>query len=212
MYILDKNKDFYDYLSGIYGVDKTITYDRRGSTVLTEKTLLNLIVPTEGSYREHYKNNFVLFILEVGDIQYLIMVNEIKFKKDTDEYYWGALYPVEAKFRLFKTFMDHKHYFEKEITLVPVRRLHTPFTWREKKFEVNNYSELEILDYYKVSNPIMKNTSIPSIIDATEVWKNLNNYISSKYNDKTITIVNSDVDKAVNHGFDKKTSFRHPIK
>jgi hypothetical protein len=41
MRILDKNKDFYDYLAGIYGIDNTVFFDRRGSKKLTHSDLLN---------------------------------------------------------------------------------------------------------------------------------------------------------------------------
>ena len=31
MKIIDSKKDYYDYLSGIYGMDELAVYDRRGS-------------------------------------------------------------------------------------------------------------------------------------------------------------------------------------
>ena len=31
MIIIDNKKDYYDYLSGVYGIDNLIVYDRRGS-------------------------------------------------------------------------------------------------------------------------------------------------------------------------------------
>ena len=30
MRIIDNKKDYYDYLSGVYGIDNLIVYDRRG--------------------------------------------------------------------------------------------------------------------------------------------------------------------------------------
>lgn len=38
MRIIDNKKDYYDYLAGVLGVDGYITYDRRGSTRLVNKT------------------------------------------------------------------------------------------------------------------------------------------------------------------------------
>ena len=35
MYIVDKHKDYYDYISHIYGVDKDTAFDRRGSYELS---------------------------------------------------------------------------------------------------------------------------------------------------------------------------------
>ena len=38
MRLIDNKKDYYDYLAGIYGIDTYITYDRRNSTRLYNKT------------------------------------------------------------------------------------------------------------------------------------------------------------------------------
>lgn len=35
MKIIDNKKDYYDYLSGVYGIDNLAVYDRRGSSVLS---------------------------------------------------------------------------------------------------------------------------------------------------------------------------------
>ena len=42
MRIIDNKKDYYDYLAGILGIDGYITYDRRKSTRLVNKTSTNL--------------------------------------------------------------------------------------------------------------------------------------------------------------------------
>ena len=38
MRIIDNKKDYYDYLAGVWGIDGHITYDRRNSTRLVNKT------------------------------------------------------------------------------------------------------------------------------------------------------------------------------
>ena len=50
------------------------------------------------------------------------------------------------------------------------------------------------------------------MLDPKETWIELQTYFSSLGNDKDIDLHLTDVEKAVNHGFDKKTSFRNPIK
>ena len=75
-----------------------------------------------------------------------------------------------------------------------------------------NKKYIEINENRIIVNPILDATHIPSFIPAMDIWVELNNYISSKYNDKTIEIKNSDTDKLINHGFDKVSSFRNPIK
>ena len=38
MRIIDNKKDYYDYLAGVWGIDGHITYDRRNSKRLVNKT------------------------------------------------------------------------------------------------------------------------------------------------------------------------------
>jgi len=206
MQIIDKNKDYYDYLQKVYGRDTTITYDRRGSRVMTDLFIVELVAPPEYYYEQ---KNGALFVLEVGEVQYLFRVMNVAYAKFPMS---GAL---GGEIELLTSFSDHKHYFEKEMTLVPAKRSGYNYAWFSKKYKecpVKSYSELKVIPEWQVLNPILRETSIPSFITEQEMWVNLTNYISSKYNDKTVTIVNSDVDKAVMHGFDKNTSFRNPIK
>jgi hypothetical protein len=213
MYIIDKNKDYYDYLSGIYGIDKIITYDRRGSIVLTEYTLLNQISHYDHSYQKSLKET-EHFILEIGNKQYLFKT-EIKYVEQDQ-----SIIPIEGIYSLIKIFDDHKHYYEKEISLVPckVQKHWKYYSHRQSndKFEaINNYNDIIISQESKsrlIANPILTNTIIPSFIPAKDIWIELSNFISSKYNDKTVLIINTDTDKIINHGFNTRTSFRNPIK
>jgi hypothetical protein len=206
VYIIDKNKDYYDYYMGIYGIDKTITYDRRGSTVLSEKRLLDSI-----THEFNATKSIEYFVLEVGTIQYLFRVNvDYKLPYKLSQF----TEPYKGEFSLNNVFKDHRHYFETEISLVPARINHGWY-WQNKRNEdkvVKSWREIEVQSDKMVSNPILKDTSIASFIDPKDIWIELTNFISSKYNDKTVNIVNTDMDKIVNHGFDKKSSFRNPIK
>jgi hypothetical protein len=88
-------------------------------------------------------------------------------------------------------------------------------TWRSGNTSLRSALDIDVEGDAKesaLSNPILKDTPIPSIIPARDFYNAIDNYLRSKYNDKTIEIKNSDIDKAINHGFDKKTSFRHPVK
>jgi hypothetical protein len=206
MYIIDKNKDYYDYYKGIYGIDKTITYDRRGSIVLSEERLLDGITPCEFNMAKSIE----YFVLEVGTVQYLFRV-EVHYNLVGIS---NQSVPYEGEFSLNNVFRDHKHYFEKEISLVPARVDHGWY-WRNKRNGatlVKSWDELEMQTNRFVNNPIVGGTSIAGLIDPRDIWIELTNFISSKYNDKTVDIVNTDVDKIVNHGFDKRSSFRNPIK
>jgi hypothetical protein len=207
MYLIDKNKDYYDYLSGIYGVDKCITYDRRGSIPLTKESFLKLISPY---YTKYNNDHGSFFVLEVGYFQYLFQ-GDIQYRPINP---YMAMEPYKGVFKLWQVFDEQKHYYEKEITIIPVT-----IKWpgspnsRKKRNYIDTFSFSELRrSSEKISNPILINTPIPSLIDPFDIWSNVSNYISSKYNDKTIDIYNTDTEKIINHGFDKKISFRHPIK
>jgi len=207
MYIIDKNRDYYDHLRKTYGVDKGIVYDRRGSTVLSDITLFIHIAPVYFQKRDSIEH----FILEVGLVQYLFRV-KIAYELN---YPTEVSMPVKGEFQAIKAFNDNKHYFKKEISIVPayVRR---HWSWRKNSKEEypipDRYTDIKV-DVDKVlGNPILRDTSIPSFISPLSMWVKLTDYISSKRNDRVVEIKNTDVEKAVNHGFDKKTSFRHPVK
>ena len=59
-----------------------------------------------------------------------------------------------------------------------------------------------------ISNPILKDTPITSLISSQEIYEELCAYISS-LNDVEIFDMRSDVQKAEAAGFDRKTSFRN---
>lgn len=40
MKIIDKKKDYYDFLAGVYGMDEMVVYDRRGSVVVNSEKIL----------------------------------------------------------------------------------------------------------------------------------------------------------------------------
>lgn len=214
MYIIDKNKDYYDYLSHIYGVDKKVVYDRRKSVIITDETLCKKINSISFSYR---KESFI--ILEIGFTQYLIRCFNV--------YYTGSfdpklnIYPefVECDLEIKRVFKDKKHHYSTPMSInyVELKYNYSWKNWRswENKTHYNfedSYTELikNIIDK-DIKNPILKDTQITSLINPEEIWIELQNYISSLNNDKDIDLNLTDKEKAEIHGFDKK-SFRNPIK
>ena len=54
MKIIDKYKDYYDYLQGIYGQDPLAVYDRRGSVVFNKDTVPMALRPVPASERKGF--------------------------------------------------------------------------------------------------------------------------------------------------------------
>ena len=80
-----------------------------------------------------------------------------------------------------------------------------PNNWEIKPLFSNDWES----EKFDKKIPILKNTFIPKLISAEECYRNIEEWLISQYNDKDQESEGlTDVDKAVNHGFDKITSFR----
>lgn len=200
MYIIDKNKDFYDYFSHIYGEDKSITFDRRGSVICNDVMFTEL--PWRWSPFRFKDTAFVL--LEIGNVQRLIKLYDFIIKKDEI---------ISCSMEVVRIFKDNKHYFKGPISIRGVD-IHGIWSWKKGYVDNFNGSYKEVINetYKSIKLPILAETQLTSMLDAKEIWIDLQTYFSSLGNDKDIELKMTDVEKAVNHGFDKKTSFRHPIK
>jgi hypothetical protein len=207
MLIIDKNSDYYDHYSHIYGVDKKVVFDRRGSVAIFDENLYNN--PRSIRYFRPYE----FFLLEIGYKQILFKFNVIKTRYDNILFREVA---SDYEVSIVKTFEDNKHYFTKEISLVtadiPWEYTIEGKSKKKKMTQDIKFNEISYNIDRLISLPILKNTSLPVLLNGDMVWKELSNYVSSKNNDKDISIINSDKDKIVNHGFDVVTSFRNPIK
>jgi len=214
MYIIDKNQDYYDYFSHIYGIDKTVTFDRRGSIVLNNKDLL--ISPiTSGGWPWERREHHSYVILEVGYIQYLLCIHNIKFSEDVMYYVYTEVEDYDIS--IVRKYDEHKHYFGDPITLQSCV-IDNWSSYMNKEVDIdsfikqNSFEESILFKSDFIKNPILKNTKITSLLDSQEIWVNLDNYLSSLNNDKDVSIEMTEEEKAETHGFDRKTSFRNPIK
>jgi len=205
MYIIDKNNDFYDHFSHIYGLDKSIVFDRRGSIILND----DMLVATAVDLRYYGKESRGHVLLEIGDIQYLIEISNITYKKNISE-------TVESyDVNLLHTYEEHRHIYEPLVSLHHIH-IYYGFFWRRKKDDKLEIPSLDEAirrhrDDHPIDLPILANTKLTSILNAEKIWQDLQNYISSLDNDKDVSLPMTDVEKASTHGFDKH-SFRHPIK
>jgi len=187
VYIIDKHTDFYDYYSNIYGVDKSVVYDRRGSTPID----LN-------RYTDIQKYHPIHILLEVGDIQYIFLINRTIIKDVA----------IDDTLKLVQTFQEHKHYFDSPVSLHQVEFSYwwALFSQLSFRYDYSRYSNIKKV-FNSVSNPILANTRLTKCLNAEKVWIDIQNYLTGLKNDKTVDNLN-DVEKAEVHGFDKK-SFRN---
>lgn len=217
MRIIDNKKDYYDYLSGIYGIDPNIVYDRRGSTMIDPKSCTP-------SYQ----------------LSYLFSEKNYSDKPRTLKHYYSLpeWHKPEEKKLFHQVLCGEYHYFILEAGfqhfLFEIERYidddgnHRVIPMLIKQTEGEKYvkdAPLAIiykgtysyrLDYKPtdsqikdaIRNPIITQTYIPRFIPPETIWQNIYNYLSS-LKDKPITDNRSDTQKLESAGFDKKTSFRN---
>ena len=219
MLILGKFKDYYDYLCGIYGIDKDIVYDRTNAYVLGKSDNLNdsiyfsreklsfdkpkknaraWIVNDKG--KSVFKNVLIgtiyHFVIEVGNTQYLFEVERYLDDINDDKVH------IDVKFLMSFDISEKKS--KEPLSLIPCIYYRYRFGSDVKKI-----SSYDIKN--EIKNPILKDTYITSYIDPTEIYDKIYNYLIS-IREKPIIDKRNDVQKLEGYGFDKKTSFRHPIK
>ena len=221
MQIIDrKNKDYYDYIAHQYR-DKTTTYDRTNSVAVDD----NYIVWFLGNHAGRFSAipEEVIFFLEIGNVQYLISLFNLKFsnlKVDVE------LLPFDIKLKnveikLVNKYEDYKHYLPAPISISYVWKEYPNYRYcsrvnRLSKYDLHSdFKQFKILVNDKksegsfISNPVLKNTKIPSIIEPLEIYKNLEGYFSGFNRDKTVEIQMSDKEKIESKGFDPVSSFRN---
>lgn len=212
MLIIDKNKDFYDHYSRIYGIDKTVVFDRRNSVTLNDSDMSDY---GKLSYRGFDKSCY--FLLETGITQYLIKYYDFNIFHDKK-----SLCDVVKSYKidLIKTFNENINISGNAIALYI--NVGLPFTyitllWDKKDRARNLFKSLKLSDVsWKdkevIVNPILGNLKWTKFLDGETIWKDIQNYISSLANDKDVDISVTDKDKIVMHGFDNKSSFRNSTK
>lgn len=238
MKIIDKRKDYYDFLVGKYGVDPKCIYYRN-----------SIDIQAFTDYYIQGYNNLRPIAIELWKI----------FKKQpltTPKLYWiGNKPPLEDdshfdESRFYRmpneSLLHDSKYFAwissinliigKDRYYIEVLRyldkddnLYYDMLWEKRElykrisdapiyidtgdgltFNDCKHPDL-VKDYIKneiIENPLLKNTFIPSIIMPEEIWISVENYISSLNTEKTQDNMTNN-EKILSHGFDLKTSFRN---
>lgn len=180
MKIICKIKDYYDYLSGIYGIDEQIVYDRR-SYILFEHPMF--IKGSELDTLSFFYKKEEYYALEVGYYQYIF-----KVKRDGKYANWELIKKIKVG---------------KKIARVPIALISISYM---------NYHGSDEIKYDMIyNNPILRDTHIPTFIPAQEIYDIIYDYIIG-INEPNINDNRTDIQKLESKGFDKKSSFRHPIK
>lgn len=209
------NKDYYDYLTGIYGMDEKIVFDRRKFTILSRlnlplftSELLEQDAPKKEKPSWQWKNKRVpeyegtkfKCLLEIG-LKWFFF--EVERYLDTD-----SRVCIDWKLIKEKEITKRQRVGTSPITFFTSYHSYGYYGWNIGLTVDERYHKIEVNDEDTFVNPILSGTPIPSFIKAEEIYNLLSSYISS-LNDIEVIDTRSDVQKAESAGFDRKTSFRN---
>ena len=212
--IIDKNKDYYDYLAHQADSDDEVTFDRRGSIPLRHEDFFTILSKHVKEYKyQQYRYWFFpkepveynkLFAVRAGVALFLIGL-----KLEIDESDFRNCILKSYKMELIKTFEDFD-YRGKVLDIVSVECERHYTALNKKKLEKIKLSELTIENFgLQGGFYILKNIGIPALIPPEKIYYGMETYLFSLKNDRNCESTGlTDNEKIVNHGFDKKTSFR----
>lgn len=238
MKIICKEKDFYDYI-GYQNGSEDVALDRRDMVVITRNKDFKLYSSKERDERQLMHSflgddSEAEFGLWIGHNLYIYRVTALSDRYDTT-YYWTRVVSPKFKYEIKlldkKTLYDVPHKAPIEFVTINWRKVnhqfgifrHASYLKEKEKEKYKKELDNEILngnvknwdletyefDRAKTMIPILKD-SFAGSLDPSEVYYAIESWLISQHNDvdqesKGIT----DVEKAINHGFDKKSSFRN---
>ena len=190
MKIIDNKKDYYDYLSGIWGIDDKVVFDRRGSRVCEDAVEDMKMSPDEWGGFE-----VVDCYVKIGGWVY-------GFGKDAGS----------GRMMLMKKIVGGR-WRERIDTGNPVEYGKFPMRKELPDDIVSMYYRIFKTNGFHrsvtISNPLLGQFDfIKKYIPPEEAWQKIYDCIS-KMNDKEIIDSRSDIEHLESAGFDRKTSFRN---
>lgn len=204
------NKDYYDYLTGIYGIDEKVVYDRRQFTILARldspffsHSRMEKDAPKKEIRSWKWSGRRGKWVTEaVADETYCMLEVGLKWYFFKVERYLDDSLSVHLDWKIEKT---------KSITRyqrVGVRPMTFFKAYATYRWWTDEDLDIRVEKADAISNPILKDTPITSLISSQEIYGELCAYISS-LNDVEIFDTRTDIQKAESAGFDGKTSFRN---
>lgn len=217
MRILDKNTDYYDYLQNV-NIDDTFTFDRRSSFDLTKADICCQLKPYFRSFLDTTPGSHLL-LLQVCNTFWLIVLQG-KNKQDNIYTDYDILtveswkdYTKERKLLCLQVIsINTFNYFSKKRS----ESLDQFVKDRCQRIRTNDYNVEYTFDCADVTKPKpqyprLQKLGIPAYIPAPDIYYSIEEYFSAEKtaSEKDSSEPITDVEKAINHGFDKKSSFRN---
>jgi hypothetical protein len=196
MKIISKYKDYYDFLSGINGIDEKIILDRRNFQLLSPSSRAHKI--------QIYLCDFLIEGLCYKDRYYFGEQLEIFVTKEMNSFEFRER-DSQVTYALK---VDGEHFtINKDVAVLrePINSQLGIAILVPDSFGIIKTKERNFVPY-----PPLESFGLGSIISPEVMWQTMYNWVA-KQNDKNISEPDNKT-KILSHGFDLKTSFRNPIK
>lgn len=205
------NKDYYDYLTGIYGMDSAVVYDRRQFTVLARldtpffsKTATDKDTPKEEIRTQKWIGRHWTWVNEyVATTLYCMLEVGLKWYFFEVERYLDNLSNVCLDWKIvrFKEISKSQRLGISPMTFFKAYKIYS-LPWLSENIDIR------VDKSNAISNPILNGTPITSLIPPNEIYLCLSAYLSSL---KDVEFIDSRTyeQKAESAGFDRKSSFRN---
>lgn len=192
MKIISKYKDYYDYLTGIYGVDPKLVLDRRDTHKFSPLPNVIYILIIGDTCVEFFYNENEFYFLDEGKEKFS---TEPHYSKS--EHIW-ITFPNERSATIIRTtpYKDVKQLAKKENCPILIYRA----------FRYS--SQLDLIAKF----PKLDDIGFARIMDSVKIYWLITNWLSERVSELETSIPMTDTQKIEAKGFDKKTSFRPNLK
>ena len=220
MKIISNVKDYYDYVSGQYGIDDLIVFDRRNVYFPDKDESLPFytgVLPDDLPYEKAKERRLTGYSIFNFYIRYNYLLISIGFVDHQLEYF---RYLDETGQPALEINSHISYRREVPISALPINIDANPgFKYVKedggniRKERIYRYHSLWYTETSKQTHdpeaiPVLGKTVLPSIIPAHEVWTLIYEHLSA-LKEKPFNDTRSDIQKLQSAGFDKRTSFRN---
>ena len=231
MLIIDRNKDYYDYIQGIYGVDPKIVFNRQSLDLCGKDVEFSCF------------NNLAYFLVEIATTWYLLRI-----EVDPDRKYAKSSYSLDRLRFCQQDIRSVSLVCTREIKqdeklsdsvsfLLDINDAHSVYSSfisyvvkhsRKHGFGNENidYDDMfrhlmelpvseimprmvrfGLVSYKRYENPLLKCINFGGVVPPEDMFIKIQNYLSAQIKDGVESTM-TDEQKITSHGFDKKLSFR----
>lgn len=210
MKILSKYKDYYDYLTGVWGEDPKLTLDRR------EFDTIELV---ENAVYFIYIGNFIIEgFCRNGTIHFGEKLKEFEtvdeYRSNRKEYLNKVRIntPIEYSRSYKGRRYGGTHYDTKWVNtlIVEGKGKLTVAECCPIIVQQESPNTSSIVKTYKY--PKLEEIGLPSFVDATDVYRMIVEWLAKRVDETELTTSTTNEQKIENKGFDAKTSFRPNMK